>query len=262
MTFWGLLRGAAGDRAAYRDAAAGRPGQLLGYLVLLITVATVGVTVKVHRAVSQGLEEAGPWLKANMPDIRIANGVVSSPVAQPYVWEQEEFVFILDTTGETTALDLRYPRGILLTQTSLLYRKSPRESREYSLREVKAFELDDAAIDRFIAAGRRWLWIFFAVAIWLANLVMRTLQALAWTLLGVAVNAVSRRGLRYAALFNLGVLALTVPIVFDLAMVLGGVQARGARLVSAGLYAGYLVWGILAQPEPSAAGPEAPPAST
>ena len=62
------------------------------------------------------------------------------------------------------------------------------------------------------------------------------------------MNALSKRALRYGALFNLGVLALTVPTAFDVVVALTGARIPAQGLLSLALYLGYLIWGILSQP--------------
>jgi len=248
MGLWARLWGSAWSADAYHDAAAGRVGRMLGYLALLITLATALITMRTHVAMVEALELAKPWVKAHVPEIHIAKGTASSPVAQPYVFEEKGVGFVLDTTGATTDLDPKYPRGVLLTKTELVYRRSAIETRRYALAQLPDMVINEATIGRALDLAKSWLWLAIAVGVFLWLWMAKLLQVLCWSLLGLLVNALGKRSLRYGALWNIGILALTVPMAFDVVLVLTGARIPAQGLLSLALYLGYLVWGILSQP--------------
>jgi hypothetical protein len=248
--------GSLGRADAYRQAAGARAGHLIGYLTLLVTIVVAVQTVWLHVALVRTLTEFGPWIKDRLPDIHVADGVVSSPAAQPYMWEAERFAFVLDTTGATAALDPKHPQGLLLTKTELFYRESPGRERRYSLAEVKAFALTDETIDRWVAWLKSWLWVVVGAGLWAWLWAAKIVQVALWSPVGLLINAVSGRRLRYGALFKIGLLALTAQLLFDTLAVMGGAAFPGLGLLSLAIYAGYLVRGILVQapPAPEAGG--------
>jgi len=245
---WARLWGSAWSANAYRHAAAGRVGRMLGYLALLITLATALLTIRTHVTLVRALEEAKPWVKAHIPEIRIEKGTASSPVTQPYVFEEDGAGYVIDTTGATTDLDPKYTRGALLTKTELIYRESAVESRRYKLAQVPDMVINEATIGRALDLAKSWLWLAVAVGVFLWLWIAKLLQVLFWSLLGLLVNALSKRSLRYGALFNIGILALTVPTAFDVVVAVAGASIPAQGLLSLALYLGYLVWGILSQP--------------
>jgi len=194
-------------------------------------------------------KETRYWEK-NFPEIRITDGKVSSPVEQPFTFEEDDFVFILDTRDATKELDLSYRNGILLTRTDLIYRSRPGETRHYSLEKFPNLILNQATVERFLQLIRNWTWVvtafFLTIWFWIAKLI----QVLFWSLLSLVVNAITKRSLPYRALFNIGVLALTVPFAFDLVKDTLGLRAPGLGWISLALYVGYLIWGILVQSKP------------
>ncbi len=257
--FWQQLQGSLGDAAAYRRVAAGGVGSMLGYLTVLVGAATVAFTVQTQVLTSQTMENARPWVREHFPEIRITQGVASSPVPQPYtVWAKEGAGVFIDTTGATTSLDPnRYRQGMLLTRTELLFRKSPEEERRYSLAKLNHVVLTAATVEQWLNIAQRWLWVVVGVALFIAWWIALALKVLFWSLLALLVNAVAGRALRYEALFSLGVYALTVPFLLDLAKNLFGWRAGALGWASLGLYVGYLIWGILAQPKAADAPPSA-----
>ena len=248
---WVRIYRSAFDAEAYRDAATRRPGSLLGYLALLIAIATIVTALQAHVRSVRALEEAKPWLTAHIPELHITNGALSSPTPQPYVWAESDFAFVLDTTGATTELDPKYARGVLLTKTDAIVRRSAIETRRYSFQNIPNLIVNQATIARWIQTIKSWLWVAVAIGtlvwLWIAKL----LQVLLWSVVGLMVNAFAKRSLSYRALWNIGVYALTVPLVLDLIKISLGWQTPLLGWLSLILYAGYVVWGILVQPIPA-----------
>lgn len=242
---------------AYREMAAESVGRIFGYLALLIAFATVIITISTHLTASRALEAMRPWIKTHVPEMRISHGTLSSPVPQPYLWEQEGFGFVLDATGATVALDPKHNQGVLLTSSELIFRRSPSETRRYAFAELPDLVVDGPRLDRWIDAIRAWLWLVVAIVtlawLWTAKL----LQVLFWSLIGLAVAALSKRRLRFSVLVNIGIYALTVSFVFDLVVGLLGWGGPALGLVSLALYGYYFGWGIFAQPVASDASPPA-----
>lgn len=249
---WRRLWRSAYSAAVYREAAAGGVRSALGYLVALIAVTTVVITPLTHVQTNRALQTIKPLVLEHVPELIIQNGHLSSPVAQPYVWEHEGFGFIVDTTGTVTVVSPVYDQGVLLTETELIYRRSLAETRRYSLSEFTNVVINQETLKRWFDALASWLWVFVAIGtlawLWIAKLV----QILLWSGPGWLAAKLTRRSLSYRAVFNLAVVAITVPIAFDLlALELGWADWR-VGVASLALYAAYLAWGIFVQPAMSA----------
>lgn len=246
MSFFGRVAGAFGRADAYRDAAGWSLGRTFGYAAILISVMTVIVTVKSHVALVQGLEQAKPWVRAHVPEIRIQDGKASSPVPQPYIQQGEEITFILDTTGQTTALEA--PRGLLLTATELIYKKSAVETRRYSLAQIKALTITPPLVEAWMATAQKWLWVAVGLAAFAGLWIVSLVRVLFWSLLGLLVRAVFKRAVSYRGLFNVGVYALTGPMVLEaVPYMLAGIKVPGLLFLA--VYLGYVAWGVSVQPE-------------
>lgn len=247
MNFAERMGGAFGSADAYRDAAAGGTGRMIGYVALLIVVATAAVTVKTHIALVQALELAKPWVREHVPEIRIQDGKVTSPAPQPYVQQSKEFTFILDTTGQTTALDPKVEQGVLLTATEIIYRRSAVRTETYSLAQVKQLLIAPATIETWISTAQQWLWVAIAIAAFTGLWITKLLQVFFWSLLGLLLRAMLKRAVTYRGLLHVGFYALTVPVLAESALFLAGVQVPGPVVLA--LYLAYLTWGVSVQPE-------------
>ncbi len=254
---WNRLWRSVWDGQVYREAAAGRVGGSLGYLTLLVLLATVVTTFQVQTAFSRSVWEfkQSRWWENNFPEIQLTQGKVSSPAKQPVVVEQKDFVFILDTTGAITDLDPKYPEGLLLTQTELLYRRQRgvQETHRIALEGLPDFTLNQATVEQILDRIKAWVWLVVGVVLTFWWWIVKLLQVLFWSLLGLLVNALTKRSLPYRAIFNIGVLALTVSLAFDLITGGLGLRVTGLGFISLALYVGYLIWGILVQPKPTEA---------
>lgn len=247
---------------AYREIAAGGMGKAFAYLALLVAIGTLAFTaaaqIGVNRAVAE-FTRSRLW-EQHLPEIRVAGGKVSSPAPQPFVKEIDKFVFVLDTTGATTDLDPKYEQGVLVTESEILVRRmrGVRETRRYALDQVPDVVLNQANVEQVLGRIGQWAWLAVGIAVWVWLWIAKLVQVLFWSLLGLAFNAIGKRGLGYGALFRIGVLALTVPLVYDLLISVLGWSRGVSGLISLGLYLGYLGWGILAQPPPAESVAESP----
>jgi hypothetical protein len=258
--FWSLMVGSLGSAAAYRHVASRPAGGMFGYLAVLILLMTLVVTALFQVAASRGIMEVGPSLREKLPEIQIANGEASSPVPQPYVWEGKSAMFVLDTTGQVTDLERR---GVLVTKTELIYRKSDVESRRYSLRRFGNTTINAEVVGGWLNQAKAWLWIPVGALLYAGLWIAKLFQILAASLVSLLVNALARRGLTYGQLFNLGIYAATVPTLVDMARYLPPLRTIPG-FVPPALYAGYLAWGILAQPtdQERSSGTPAPPVAS
>jgi hypothetical protein len=142
----------------------------------------------------------------------------------------------------TTRLDEQATAGILVTEREIVVRQRRRahETRTYALDEFPDMVLNQQTIEVWLSALVAWGWIVVAVGLTLWLWIAKLFQVLFWSLLGLAVNAISGRSLRYGAIVNIGILALTV---------------------SLAMYLSYYTWGILVQPKPTETA-VSPPAMT
>jgi hypothetical protein len=255
---WSRMWRSAWCAEAYRDAASRSVGSAFGYLAVLIAIAAAVTALVSQVRVGQAVAmfKAQRLWEAYLPEIRLTDGTVSSPVEQPFVRELDGTVLILDTTGQTTELDPQYEQGLLITEREIVLRRGrgvTQETRRYTLDRLPDLVLNQATAERFLDQVKAWTWVVVGLGMLIWLWIAKPVQVLVWSLLGVVVNAVAKRRLSYRAIFNVGVLALTVPLVFGLVRTGFGWISPWLWWLSLGLCAAYVVWGVLAQPEPAVA---------
>lgn len=237
-------------KEAYKEVTTQRVGTMIVYLAILISVMTVLVTIRSHFAIGKLVEDfylSDVWRTNQIPEVDIRDGHASSAVAQPYILQDEDFIFILDTTGQTQELDPDYEQGVLVTETEMIYRRSKFEMRRYDLSEFPDFSLNRQSIEKWISDFRAWAWLIIAVSMFIFLWVAKALQLLFGALIGLLVCAITKRSLAFRSLINISILALTPPLVFDLLKDSFNLFSPWFSWLSVGIFAGYVTWGVLAQ---------------
>ncbi len=144
--------------------------------------------------------------------ITITNGVVSSPVEQPYSIKDHstgKTFGILDTTGTITSLDDIPDAGFLVTQNKIHWRdpNSPGQTRIQDLSQIKNFYLDKAKLTHWVSMGAAWFtWIAIPI-VFVFSLIYRLIQTI--SAIGLIWNSALNARLTYAALVRLAFLSVT-----------------------------------------------------
>ena len=137
------------------------------------------------------------------------------PVPQPYYIRDPESgkpFFILDTTGQTTALPPGNDPVILLTKTQLMIRDQ-RQTRITELKDMPDFYVDRARLEGWMdwIAGK-FAYFFFPLGL-IFSFIFRMFTTLIYALVGLIFNAVFNNNLSFGALMRLAAVA-TSPVIY------------------------------------------------
>ncbi len=244
-----------------------------GYLSLLVLVLSLVLSVKYTLNTRVAIQKFVEWINTVfvekipefLPEINIKNGKVSSPAEQPLIREWKEFAFILDTTGTITSLD-KYKNGILLTKHTLIVKHTERsktQTEEYDLSKVKSFKITPGEKEgEFITLnfeGRkfnltqnnieRWsdivvkiIFPIMVASLFFYYLLAKIFHLLLFSLLSLIVNGVTNAKLKYDNLLNIGVLALTPPVVFSVLVAVFGLKIPLFGLIYIGFIVYFSLW--------------------
>jgi hypothetical protein len=235
----------------YRDVAQQWRGTGFLYLLLLLALAWIPQTIKVHIGFAEWLDENAPAFLLQVPPISIRNGEVFTPVDTPYVITSNtgEAIAIIDLTGQHTDLD-DTSAVILVTQDKILLKQEQRhETRMYDLGQVQEFSLDRHDLERWAVAARKWLWLGFYLIVVPSEFVYRILQALLYAAVELLFCQSLKISLEYLTLVRLAVIAVTPVILLQTALGLADLRIPGAFLLWLGLALGYLYFGVKANAE-------------
>lgn len=104
----------------YRDIRDVPVSSAIKYLLLLMMLVSLGLLGTLIPWVSGRSEDFAAWVDRHFPPFAIQNGEVVTDVAQPYYSGDDNFRFILDTTGTVTNADPVALYGMLFTKDHFL----------------------------------------------------------------------------------------------------------------------------------------------
>lgn len=205
----------------YKEIAFQKVSKSIGYFFLFILLITLVLSMKRSTALIQGMDEVSKELGDKLPEIRIEDGVVSTDAQEPFVIEEKDFIFIIDTTGKITTVDPSYKQGILLTKNKLIHRQSEIETREYDLSKIKSFTVNKEAMERWKKTFSRFAFPILLVSLFPYFTIAKLIHILLFSLIALIVNTATKANLKYENLFNISLFALTPPVllatIFNLA---------------------------------------------
>lgn len=247
--------------ALYRDVARNWRGIAALYLLLLLAITWVATMVQLHVQFTAFARDEFPKLADDIPPITLKDGVVSSPVEQPYEIKDKQTgkVFaVLDTTGTINSLD-DTPAMILLTQNKLHVREQNRnQTKTYDLSQFKSFYLDKQKAIELMRTVAKWFFPAAYVPAVLFSFAMRLIQALVYGAIGLAFASMFEARLTFPAAMRLAIIAVTPVILLDTILGLANVHIPFWTLIGIVIAMVYLAMAVRANREPAAMQPPYP----
>lgn len=242
----------------YREVAKKWKGPALGYLAVLLALCWAAQMLQVQTSITQFATQDGAAIVRQVPDVSITNGQVSTNVETPYFIKDHNgaAIAIIDLTGQHTSLENTTAK-LLLTRDHLVFRNRG-NTRTMDLKNVKSFHLDQARAGRWLHFVRTWFTIIFYFAALVFSFIYRTIQALIYALLGMAIASILKVKLDYLILMRLAIVAVTPAIIVDTIHGLWGLHTPLWGPICFVIAMAYLVFGIKANAVPQAESPERP----
>ena len=224
-------------------------------LLLVLAISWAATLLKMHLMLRTFAKRDFPALVKDVPPVTIQNGVVSSPVSQPYTIEDPQThrpLAILDTTGEITSLD-NTSAIILVTQNKLILKENGNgQTRIQDLSKINSFFVDRSRLAGWMDLVSRWSAIAMFPIMLVGSLAYRLIQSLIYGLAGMIFSSIFNARLSFPALMRLSVLAVTPVIVLNTALDLAGLSVPAMWLLCFVMAMVYLGLAVRANAEPPA----------
>ena len=232
----------------YKEVVKQKIGKAILYLFLLLLIVAlvmaISYGVKIQKMVNEGKELALKYV----PEIKIINGQTEVSVPQPYtVWKDENFIVLIDTTGQYTSIDTAYKAGALLTRTKLIVKESEFQSRQYELSQFPPFTVNKTTIEQWAKIAVVVIWIGLPIGLFIYLIVAKWFQIFLFSIFTMSLNNMMKTNLKYSQLLSIGIYALTAPIILDTIYAITGRPNPIFIWLYIGIYAIYLVMAIKSQ---------------
>ncbi len=230
----------------YKHMALNKKGVGFGYLFLLLAVCWLLLTFSMDYQIDSYLDKYAPGLISQFPTVTVINGHAFIEEQQPYFIhdpETSEVIAVIDTTGSINSLDSS-DASILLTRTSVIFKKSDVETRSFDLSDIVEFELNQDMLTQWVDMTKSYLSIAvypFALA---GSYVYRIIQMLIYALIGLIFASILKVELDYPQLLRLSVVAVTPCIIINTLFWTFGANLPFEGLLYFILTMGYLFLGI------------------
>jgi Flp pilus assembly protein TadB len=251
LGFFSILSRSLYDFAFYREVVAMRFGSVFWYYFRFIALCVAIITFIVSFRVRSGLREMEQWVNEKLPEFTLRNGKFSINVKQPYVMEDPDGrnIFIIDTTGKTTALPSDNREGLLITKTKAFLRRHrgfSMEEQTINFADFKEWDINRTTVIGWTQTLTRF-WILLMIPVYMMFLmyhfIVRLIEAFIFALIGLVIASIARIELSHT--INISLVALTAPLALDVIAGALGFGGGWMYLVYYGIYLVYLTTAIL-----------------
>ncbi|HXV77857.1 MAG TPA: DUF1189 family protein [Candidatus Polarisedimenticolaceae bacterium] len=229
------------SRALYVDVARRWRAGVFVYLLLVLALSWIPFIVRAQSSLSKFVRDDAPAVVEQIPPITIERGRVSAAVEQPHFIQSAdtgELFGIIDTTGRFTSLDDTSAK-VLLARSQLFARKNETETRVYDLSTIQHFYVDGPKISKWLGVLETWGAVMLYLLAVVGSYAYRLVQALFYSIIGLAISTSLRSGLTYGAVLRIVSVAITPAILVKTAVGLTGLTvpvAWGAYFLVAMAY--------------------------
>lgn len=192
-------------------------GKTLRYLLALTILVTLLLGLRYSVALNRFSKETLKWIEDNLPYIEIIDGKVKASVEQPYIVSgAEDFVMIIDTTGQTERIDEKYKTGVLLTKDKLIVKQDQIRAQVLDLSKVKSFKLDKTTFGKW-----RSFFVFVLIpAMIILQFFYFFIAKVVQSALAGLVVLIFKPGVKYSNIMNICVYALSPVTILSLIVIL------------------------------------------
>ena len=155
---------------SYKSLSQTKGGKSFLYILLLFLIVYFIGNIYVSTQINDVIGHLGTALKEDIPDFRLADGKFSFSGPMPYRFEEDGFLMIVDTTGQTSLNEFEgVMNGILITEEELTTIETGR-TQILSFSDFRSLEISKDQIIDFLPSinGIIWvilvIWFFFAFA--------------------------------------------------------------------------------------------------
>ncbi|GKX67299.1 DUF1189 domain-containing protein [Inconstantimicrobium mannanitabidum] len=233
MGFFQKLKNSTYNFKAYKVFLAQSTGKAVLYIFLLCLIFTSIANVKTLIVANSQLNSLESSINKNFPTMEITKGKLSVKAEQPIKYIDNDFIFIIDTSGKADTSQLgNYPKGLLVTEDEIIYKENDYKAETIRMSQIQNMTLSADTITHFIKLCKT---IGFALIIIFAPLYSFVRKLIGAVIIlglgGLALSAIMDIKLTYGECVKLGLYAITVPYLVNTLLYLIGLSIPGFILI-------------------------------
>ncbi len=200
------------------------------YLLYLAAVGTVALVSLFQTKAMPVVDRFSEWMIREMPEIVVTEGIVSSPVEQPYTMKHSEFgmILILDSNKESLKPDeigqaavfitkrLIYVHNPVQNDTQIIDLAQSYEDLKKQGKQVQPARVDGEMLRRLYNQMKPSLAAVIGIVTFIYLFLWKLGAAFLYSLIAVIFNLFREKKYPYPALFNITIYAMTAVCVLQL----------------------------------------------
>lgn len=236
------------SKKLYRDVAINWGGKAFLYLLMLVALSWILLTIQFQLALNLIYQKDSEKIIPQIPVVTIKDGKLSTPENKPYVIsnpETNEKIAVIDTSGTYTTLD-QANTSILITQTEMITRSKPNETKTTQIPSNINMVLDPVVANGYIKKYLAFVWILFFIIVTIGAYIYRIIQALLYAILGKLFGVLCHIPLAYGKVLQITMVAVTPAIVLATIFDFFGVAFKHQELFYFLISLAYIFYGVYA----------------
>jgi len=201
----------------YQDIAKNWKGLCFTYLLFILCILWIPETSRIHSELSEFLSAEAPKYVKQVPPITITQGKASIKALVPYyinVPEKSTPFAIIDTSGQITSLE-KTSALLLLTDSKLIIKNRPSESRSFDLAEIDDITIDQKVLREWIDSFDALFPVILFPFVLLFSFFFHIIQVLVSAGIGTLFAKKFQADLNYKALIRLSAVSFTPAIILQ-----------------------------------------------
>lgn len=264
----------------YKEIALQSIRKSLKYLLLLVFLLALVLSTNYTILFKKVSAKAVKWINTTLareleglPEIKIENGIVSSSI-EPFIrtWENNAFAFIVDTSegeGDPISLLGNYGSAIMFTKDKLIFKTTEKGKTKleiHTLSNIKSlkikfgnreegfltltfdgrvFHLTSEKVNRWAKLANGLTFFILLPGFFLYHLITKLSQLFLFSLFSLIAKKFAKANLSYANLLNIGILALSPPVMLATLFQLTRLSFPPFWVLYCGIYVAFLLMAVL-----------------
>lgn len=207
-------------------------GKAFGYFLLFsLLVGLISGTIIANKTKSYINEAIDFTSSDKMHEFHISNGELYVDIDEPYIYEDERFIFIIDMNEQYTYNDLAgYETGYLLTPKIIYMSQVGTQPLPLNLEDFKDLYFDNESLVNFLEYSKKILVVPIIITILIGLLFMNLITSFFSSIIALIFNSIFETRLTYSQLYNISIYALTLPTIVIVITINGPIFALPAGL--------------------------------